>query len=115
MSDPVKKNAEVNSDFKNYYLFAFDIQFIATDIPEKDRQLLHAKLNTLVINDNASIDLATLGRAQESVQQQLIARMMDQGTKIQVVNITTLNIMHLGYFTKEDFEKGMNFKAEPDA
>jgi hypothetical protein len=66
--------------------------------------LSSATLNAMVTNDKDVFPARMLGRAQQAVQMQLFKKLGDDSTKANVVDVTILNVMNLGYMTDAEFQ-----------
>ncbi|MFP3556398.1 hypothetical protein SB861_37645 [Paraburkholderia sp. SIMBA_049] len=96
-------NNQKAGDRKFYFMVAATVLF---NMPEADDQVSvnTATLNAMLTHDKDVFPARMLGKAQQAVQMQLFKKLGEESTKANVLDVTILNVMNLGYMTDAEFQ-----------
>lgn len=99
-----------------HWLVAGEIVFNYINKDSKEVSVNSAKVNCIIFSEKSHINMAQLGRANQTLQMQFYQRMGGTTEGIEVTNLTILGMIPLGHMTNEEFNRmpeGMKLQQVP--
>lgn len=72
-------------------------------IDEGSQNVHCMRLNALTLSDNINITAANIGRAQQAIQANFMAKMAESPAKPQIIDVVIHSFTYLGHMTHEEF------------
>ena len=88
-----------------HFLISGTVSFVDHSTEETATRVNHLNLNGILIQDQESLPVASLSKAQQILQLEFFKQVGEEGAPLQVVAVLLNNFVRLGEFTQEEWVK----------
>lgn len=81
----------------HHFLISGEVVFV------RNEEISSLRMNGILISDRQDLPVRSLGKAQQVLQVQFHKQMAEHMAGVQIVDVLLHNFVHLGHFTKEEF------------
>lgn len=96
----------------HHFLISGNVVFVVNE-GTKNEGINSIPLNGVLITDTKDIPVRSLSKAQQTLQIKFLSQMGEDAKKTRIIDVVLHNFVHLGLFTKEEFEQGVKDEITP--